>query len=247
MATLLLRGLTFGLAGVHLATAAPQWNSPPSPGSWAPSRWCPPGGEPGHGHWPPPGHYPPPPPASVPGPASSSTASSAPFATGIPVTTTVDLGYAKYEGYTAHGVNQWLGIAFAAPPLGNLRWRAPQAPLQNTATGVLPAKNFAPTCIGYWIYTEVTDSINEDCLYLNIFSPEGATTQSKLPVWFFMQGGGYAADSDQNFNLTEDVNRSNGSMVFVQINYRVGAFGFLASKEVKQNGDLNVGLLDQRF
>lgn len=62
-----------------------------------------------------------------------------------------------------------------------------------------------------------------------------------------MQGGGYAADSDQNFNLREDVNRSNGSMVFVQINYRVGAFGFLASEEVKQNGDLNVGLLDQRL
>ncbi|KAK5698498.1 hypothetical protein LTR17_023590 [Elasticomyces elasticus] len=164
---------------------------------------------------------------------------------GQPISTTVDLGYSKYEGYTAEGVNQWLGMRFAAPPTGDLRWRAPQdPPLNNSA--VLPATEFGSTCVGYWIYG-LNDTINEDCLYLNVFAPENVTTESKLPVWFFIQGGGYAADSDQNFNLTEDIIRSNNSMVFVQINYRVGAFGFLASDKIKQNGDLNVGLLDQRF
>ncbi|KAK5719254.1 hypothetical protein LTR15_007777 [Elasticomyces elasticus] len=167
------------------------------------------------------------------------------YGRGQPISTTVDLGYSKYEGYTAEGVNQWLGMRFAAPPTGDLRWRAPQdPPLNNSA--VLPATEFGSTCVGYWIYG-LNDTINEDCLYLNVFAPENVTTESKLPVWFFIQGGGYAADSDQNFNLTEDIVRSNNSMVFVQINYRVGAFGFLASDEIKQNGDLNVGLLDQRF
>ncbi|TKA39073.1 hypothetical protein B0A54_09670 [Friedmanniomyces endolithicus] len=164
---------------------------------------------------------------------------------GQPISTTVDLGYSKYEGYTAQNVNQWLGIRFAAPPTGDLRWRAPQPPPLNNSA-VLPAKNFGATCVGYWIYG-LNDTINEDCLYLDVFSPAGATTESKLPVWFFIQGAGYAADSDQNFNLTEDINRSNGSMVFVQINYRVGAFGFLASEAIREDGDLNAGLLDQRF
>ncbi|KAK1088247.1 hypothetical protein LTR48_001763 [Friedmanniomyces endolithicus] len=176
-------------------------------------------------------HHPPPPPyPHPPGPH--------PGGPGRPISTT-------YEGYTAQNVNQWLGIRFAAPPTGDLRWRAPQPPPLNNSA-VLPAKNFGATCVGYWIYG-LNDTINEDCLYLDVFSPAGATTESKLPGWFFIQGGGYAADSDQNFNLTEDINRSNGSMVFVQINYRVGAFGFLASEAIREDGDLNAGLLDQRF
>lgn len=64
-------------------------------------------------------------------------------------------------------------------------------------------------------------------------------------MWFFIQGGGYATNSDQNINGTEVVARSNFSMIYVEINYRVGAFGFLASEKIRENGDLNVGLLDQ--
>lgn len=182
---------------------------------------------------------------------------------GSPVTTTVNLGYSTYEGTRLSPANvlQYLGIAFAAPPLGNLRWRAPQDPLHKT--GVQPADAFQPTCLGYF-GGGLSDSVNEDCLYLNVFAPANATTESKLPVWFFIQGGGYAGDTDQNFNFTEVVERSGYGMVAVQvrlsrslrgsdpdgvcvqINYRVGAFGFLASEKVRENGDLNVGLLDQR-
>lgn len=79
-----------------------------------------------------------------------------------------------------------------------------------------------------------------------MFAPSHATTESKLPVWFFIQGGGYAGNTDQNFNGTEVIMQSDYSMVFVQINYRVGAFGFLASESIVRDGDLNVGLLDQR-
>ena len=125
---------------------------------------------------------------------------------GQPISTTVDLGYSKYEGYSVSGVNQWLGMRFAAPPTGDLRWRAPQPPPLNDSE-VLPATEFGSTCVGYWIYG-LNDTINEDCLYLNVFAPANATTDSKLPVWFFIQGGGYASDSDQNFNLTQDIMRS---------------------------------------
>ncbi|KAI0474185.1 alpha/beta-hydrolase [Xylariaceae sp. FL0804] len=164
---------------------------------------------------------------------------------GEPISTTVDLGYSRYEGYEAEGVHQWLGMRYAAPPTGDLRWRAPQEPPLNDSE-VLPATAFAATCLGDW-QSVLSDSVNEDCLYLDVFAPANATTESKLPVWFFIQGGGYGGDLDQNFNATEVVIRSNYSMVLVQINYRVGAFGFLASEKVRDNGDLNVGLLDQRF
>ena len=168
------------------------------------------------------------------------------------ITSTTDLGYAKYQGTSLKaGVNQWLGMAFAAPPTGDLRWRAPQDPIVNQT--LQQATEFAPTCAGYWLQTTsttpgpgLTTTLSEDCLYLDVFAPSDATTESKLPVWFFIQGGGYAADSDENFNFTEVLVKSNYSMVAVQINYRVGAFGFLASEEIRENGDLNAGLLDQR-
>ncbi|KAK5126804.1 hypothetical protein LTR85_009738 [Meristemomyces frigidus] len=130
-------------------------------------------------------------------------------------------------------------MRFAAPPIGDLRWRAPQEPSLNNSE-VLPATQFGTTCLGYWD-SYLSDIVNEDCLYLDVFAPANATTESKLPVWFFIQGGGYAGDLDQNLNATEVVVKSNYSMVLVQINYRVGAFGFLASEQIRENGDLNFG------
>ncbi|RMZ35177.1 hypothetical protein D0859_00686 [Hortaea werneckii] len=159
---------------------------------------------------------------------------------GEDISTVADLGYTKYEGLRLEpaSVNQWLGMRFAAPPTGDLRWKAPQpAPMNNMKYYRLR---------GYW-ESELSESVNEDCLYLNVFAPARVTTASKLPVWFFIQGGGYAGNLDQNFNATQVIEESGHSMVFVQINYRVGAFGFLASENIRENGDLNVGLLDQRY
>lgn len=93
---------------------------------------------------------------------------------------------------------------------------------------------------------EISASLTEDCLFVNVFTPTNATASSRLPVWIYIQGGGYAADSNGNYNGTEVIARSGYDMVFVNFNYRVGAFGFLASEEVQRNGDLNVGLLDQQ-
>ncbi|KAI5307002.1 hypothetical protein KEM56_005675 [Ascosphaera pollenicola] len=158
----------------------------------------------------------------------------------------VDLGYAKYQGvsHKARGVDEYLGIRFAAPPTGDNRWRAPQDPKKESK--VQDASQLKPVCLGTHSATENLHELSEDCLYMNIYAPSNATADSKLPVWFFIQGGGYAHDADQNLNATNVVERSGGNIVFVQINYRVGAFGFLASETIQKDGALNAGLSDQR-
>lgn len=157
----------------------------------------------------------------------------------------VDLGYAKYQGVALDGgVTKFLGMRFAAPPVGDRRWRAPQDPIANHT--IQNASQFGATCIGL-VGPPLTSTTNEDCLFLNVWKPTHAGPDAKLPVWFFIQGGGYAGNTDQNFNVSDVIVQSNHSILFVQINYRVGVFGFLASEKIRENGDLNVGLLDQRF
>lgn len=161
---------------------------------------------------------------------------------GEPIPLTVDLGYSKYQGEaSAGGVNQYLGMRFAAPPLGDLRWRAPADPVFNKT--VQPATAFGPTCeiVGYTF-----PILSEDCLFINVFAPTNATARSKLPVWFFISGGGYSGLSNANYRGTDVIPASNHSIILVNFNYRVGAFGFLASEKIRQDGSLNVGLLDQR-
>lgn len=89
-------------------------------------------------------------------------------------------------------------------------------------------------------------SLAEDCLYINVWRPSIISADSKLPVWVFIQGGGYADLSNANYNGSKVVQESGHEMVFVNFNYRVGALGFLANEDISKDGDLNVGLLDQR-
>ncbi|KAL8360197.1 hypothetical protein RB601_007381 [Gaeumannomyces tritici] len=158
---------------------------------------------------------------------------------------TVDLGYATYVGSRREsGVNVFRGMRYARPPLGDLRWRAPAEPEnENKPTR---AKAFGPVCLSTGA-TYPNNDQDEDCLYVNVWAPADAAPDSKFPVWLFIQGGGYTANSNANYDGEEVVRRSNMSIVFVNFNYRVGLFGFLASEKVKKDGDLNVGLLDQRF
>jgi hypothetical protein len=65
-------------------------------------------------------------------------------------------------------------------------------------------------------------------------------------VWFYIQGGGYVTNSNANYNGTKVIEESGGKIVAVNFNYRVSAYGFLASEKVRSNGNLNAGLLDQR-
>jgi acetylcholinesterase len=87
----------------------------------------------------------------------------------------------------------------------------------------------------------------EDCLFINVWAPTGASPKSKLPVWVYIQGGGYSSNANANYNGTTVVNTSGKNIVFANFNYRVGSWGFLASESVREDGDLNAGLLDQRM
>ncbi|EJU04788.1 triacylglycerol lipase [Dacryopinax primogenitus] len=156
----------------------------------------------------------------------------------------VNLGYSQYRGVTREtGVTEWLGIRYAAPPLGELRWRAPTAPIQNNT--FIDADTHGPICLP----TPGTNNTgaSEDCLYLEVWAPSTTTTESKLPVYLFIQGGGFNVLSSANYNATGLIQASETNIVVVSFNYRVGLYAFLASQEIVDNGSTNVGLLDQRM
>ncbi|KAM0453628.1 hypothetical protein ACHAPV_008962 [Trichoderma viride] len=155
----------------------------------------------------------------------------------------IDLGYAKYRGVRFDaGVDQFLGMRFAQAPLGHLRFRAPQDPTPEK--DIQDASQFGPICVAV---SQTPDAGHaEDCLFVNVFKPSHADERSNLPVWVYIQGGGYSQNSNANYNGTEVIQQSNNGLVFVNFNYRVGALGFLASEHVRKDGDLNAGLLDQR-
>ncbi|KAH7252142.1 Alpha/Beta hydrolase protein [Fusarium tricinctum] len=156
----------------------------------------------------------------------------------------VDLGYAEYEGNVLDSdIHEYLGIRFAKAPSGDLRWRAPVKP--DSMTKPQKAQEYAPYCPG--VNDGISSRIDEDCLFVNVWTPANATSDSKLPVMVFFQSGGYIRNASPYVNGTQLITASDNNIIFVNFNYRVGMFGFLAGKEVKEDGDLNAGLLDQRF
>ncbi|KAI0199105.1 alpha/beta-hydrolase [Astrocystis sublimbata] len=143
-------------------------------------------------------------------------------------------------------VAQYLGLRYAAPPVGARRFRAPQEPeIIGMGEEVVRANEFGPICLGT-SHPYPSDAEDEDCLFANVWTPANATVDSKLPVWLFIQGGGYTQNANANWNGSYVVERSGNRIVLVNFNYRVGLYGFLASERVHADGDLNAGLLDQR-
>ncbi|KAF2710840.1 alpha/beta-hydrolase [Pleomassaria siparia CBS 279.74] len=164
----------------------------------------------------------------------------------------VDLGYAVYQGaYDAtYNVNSFKGVRYAAPPLGNLRFAAPTAPVTNRTT-TTPATSSPPKCPQTGASADTPPEYgftsapgNEDCLFLNVFAPANA---ANLPVFFWIHGGGYALFSANGLDPTEMMVTNGNSFVSVIIQYRLGAFGFLPGNHVKEDGALNAGLLDMNF
>ena len=171
-------------------------------------------------------------------------ASAAALQTVFGVQSVVHLNYSAYRGFAdSHGVTKWLGMRFAAPPLGDLRFREPQDP--ESESGIQDANAFGPICIGTGSGPPTKD-MAEDCLFINVFAPSKATKSSKLPVYFFIQGGGFNTNSNANYNGTGLIQASEMNIVVVNFNYRVGPWGFLAGKEVLADGSVNNGLKDQR-
>ncbi|ETN41115.1 uncharacterized protein HMPREF1541_03050 [Cyphellophora europaea CBS 101466] len=170
----------------------------------------------------------------------------------------VDLGYAVYEGFlnSSTNLNTFLGIRFAAPPTGALRWQKPQAPAQNRSA-VIQANEYAPTCYQSPDASTMVHPANqslaaEDCLFLNVWAPVSSDTLTNstgtgLPVFVWIHGGGYGAGSNRQ-DLSSLINTNKNSFIGVAVAYRLGAFGFLSSAELASQGATpNAGLYDQHF
>ncbi|KZV69261.1 alpha/beta-hydrolase [Peniophora sp. CONT] len=160
----------------------------------------------------------------------------------------VDLGYAKYQTDVtlAEGVTSFLGIRYAAPPTGNLRFRAPVAPA--AVEDLQTATSQPPACWPKDAWTAAAPS--EDCLYVNVHVPtetELGQCGAGLPILVFLHGGGYVHGSAAWYPAERLVRDSGHGLIAINVQYRLDAFGFIAGKDVKKDGDLNVGILDQRF
>lgn len=166
--------------------------------------------------------------------------------------TIVNLGYAQYQGKEIRpGILRWAGMRYARSTsrIYGLRFTAPQEPLQEH--GVVDATQFGPLCIGTGtqLDTEFGGDHSEDCLFINVFAPAKATSNSKLPVYVFIQGGGFNTNGNADYNGADLIAAADDGMVVVNFNYRVGPYGFLAGKEIVANKtlSLNNGLKDQRL
>lgn len=148
---------------------------------------------------------------------------------------------------TRRGNLSWfLGIPYAAPPVGGLRWRPPEAPRK----WVKPRE---VVTFGNWC-TQVAPEgfskpiLNEDCLYLNVVtSRDAARSRTKRPVIVWIHGGGLRQGRSNDYDPTLLVDK--GGVVFVSFNYRLNIFGFLAHPDLDREGHpfANYGLMDQQF
>ncbi|PKS10995.1 hypothetical protein jhhlp_002754 [Lomentospora prolificans] len=158
----------------------------------------------------------------------------------------VDLGYTQLQGVSqASGATQWLGVGYAAAPVGVMRFGAPLDPPPTRE--VVDVTQFKPICLprspnDFTMQPNRRFNVSEDCLYLNIFAPTAATAEEPVPVMYFVQGGGFESNSNANFNGSALA--MFGDIMVVQVNYRVGPFGFLQSQEVEEQASLNNGLKD---
>jgi para-nitrobenzyl esterase len=152
------------------------------------------------------------------------------------------------QGIAEDGATVYKGIPFATPPLGDLRWRPPQPPV--AWTGVRAADKFAPACIQVSIAYPALgmDAVatNEDCLYLNVWSP-AKSPNDKLAVMVWIYGGGFTIGGTSMASYN-GANLAKKGVLVVSLAYRLGALGFLAHPQLtrEQEGHSgNYGLLDQ--
>ncbi|KAF2085512.1 alpha/beta-hydrolase [Saccharata proteae CBS 121410] len=153
----------------------------------------------------------------------------------------VNLGYASYHGTRLNnGVTQWMGMPYAAPPIGKNRFAAPQD--LTIADQEYEADTHGPACMG--VDTDPSDSsYSEDCLKLDVYAPSNATPSSRFPVFFYIIGGGFSGSSAPP-NGTKLIETSDHAMVVVTLTYRVGPYGFLGGQVDGLSS--NNGLKDQQ-
>ncbi|MGD0801275.1 MAG: carboxylesterase family protein [Terracidiphilus sp.] len=154
----------------------------------------------------------------------------------------------KTEQGKAHGksindgkVKAFLGLPYAAAPVGDLRWKTPQPPAK--WQGERDATKFGAHCAQGHVFDDMIfqdGAGSEDCLFLNVYAPASAKAKSKLPVMFWIHGGGYSGGASSE-------PRHNGDflplkdVVLVTINYRLGVFGFLATADLAKEANGSAG------
>lgn len=154
------------------------------------------------------------------------------------------------QGVDRDGVTSWLGLPYAAPPVGDLRWRAPQPPA--SWQGVRQADHFGSPCMQSLPpgAPGADLPLSEDCLYLNVWAPDGphgGPTAGKRPVMFYIHGGGFQFGMTA-WHETDGTSLARHGVIVVTTAYRLGKFGFFAHpallKEAKGGPSGNFGLMD---
>ncbi|KAK0705807.1 Alpha/Beta hydrolase protein [Apiosordaria backusii] len=180
---------------------------------------------------------------------------------------TVAIAQGNVVGVTRINTDAFNGIPFAQAPVGPLRLKPP---VRTTASfGTYDAGGIAAACPQFLADTDSEDflakvidtvvntalfqkalKISEDCLNINVIRPAGTKAGDKLPVLFWIYGGGFELGWSSMYDggpLVSNAMAAGKPYVFVAVNYRVGAFGFMPGKEVLRDGSTNLGHLDQRM
>ena len=165
----------------------------------------------------------------------------------------IDTKYGKVEGYKEENIRIFKGIPFAAPPVGNLRWKAPQPPVAWKGIKkcvAFSASPIQPKPVPFLCWSKEFIAppapLSEDCLYLNVWTGASAASE-KRPVFVWIYGGGFISGSAACV-IYDGLEYAKKGIVFVSINYRVGALGFMAHPELTKEGNGssgNYGLMDQ--
>ena len=153
----------------------------------------------------------------------------------------------RVSGVVMDGVTAFKGIPFAAPPVGDLRWKPPQ-PVRSW-TGVKTATSFAPSCVQDVTFVKLfgaPEAVGEDCLYLNVWTPVKSVNE-RLPVMVWIYGGAFVGGMT-SIPAYDGTALAQQGVVVVSVSYRLGVFGFLAHPELTKEsgkGSGNYGLQDQ--
>ncbi|KAM0247229.1 hypothetical protein ACHAQJ_009937 [Trichoderma viride] len=179
---------------------------------------------------------------------------------------TIDLPSGQIIGRSLRQVDTFNGIPYAAPPIGPLRLRPPVRISKHL--GVVDATGVAPACPQPYIsnrtleyMAQVSDHMTqllflkpvhgqEDCLTVSVQRPSKQAPGVKLPVLVWLPGGGFVMGASSQYDgtaLLYDAIQDDMPFLFVTVNYRVGAFGFMPGAEILQDGSANAGVLDQRM
>ncbi|MFD8579928.1 carboxylesterase/lipase family protein [Streptomyces virginiae] len=177
--------------------------------------------------------------------APSIAAAPAAAAPGGPPRPTVAVAQGALRGQARDGAEEFLGVPYAAPPVGTGRLRAPRPPAR--WHGVREAIRPAPACLQFSPFGLADpQAVSEDCLYLDVYRPRTARPGARLPVILWMHGGAYSQGTGTQFG-GRTMAELTGSVV-VSINYRLGQLGYLTLPELSRENGLrsgSFGLMDQ--